>query len=364
MSPYFISIETAAWSFPLIAFVAALPYAVYNYRRYGSVSLWRTVVLFSFAFYLQCAYYLVILPLPDPAEVAGYTTPQFDWMPFRFIFDLGETTFSITDPSTWLPVLKSMVVLEPLFNVLLTLPFGVYLAYYFEKDWKKCLLLSFFLSFFFEMTQLSGLYGIYPRPYRLFSTDDLMLNSLGGMIGYFAYSHLLRFLPQKEKLDQKSNQRSITVGFPRRIAAMLVDGFIIGIIKNQVTSVYKIDGNPVYLTALLTTIYAIAFTLLTRGRTPGKALVRIKLVTCGEEQAFPLSVALRWLLRNTLLFAFSLLNMLVGRNDDWQLLWLALFVLLVLLSAADMVYSTRKNRRLWYERLSQTENISTFKVKT
>ena len=364
MSPYFIPIERAAWSFPLIALVAALPYAVYNYRKYGSVSLWRTVVLFSFAFYLQCAYYLVILPLPDPAEVAGYTTPQFDWMPFRFIFDLSETAFNITDPSTWLPVLKSMVVLEPLFNIFLTLPFGAYLAYYFKKDWKKCLLFSFFLSFFFEMTQLSGLYGIYLRPYRLFSTDDLMLNSLGGMIGYFAYSYLLRFLPQKEKLDQKSNQRSVTVGFPRRIAAMLVDGFIIGILKSMVTAVFRIEGDPVYLTALLTTTYAIAFTLLTRGHTPGKALVRIKLVSSGEEQAFMSGVVLRWLFRDTLLFAFSLLNMLVGKNDDWQLLWLALFVLLVLLSAADMVYSTRKNRRLWYERLSRTENVSTFKVKT
>ena len=58
----------------------------------------------------------------------------------------------------------------------MTMPFGVYLRYYFCYHWRKTLQLSFLLSLFFELTQLSGLYFVYPGSYRLFDVDDLIVN--------------------------------------------------------------------------------------------------------------------------------------------------------------------------------------------
>ena len=47
------------------------------------------------------------------------------------------------------------------------------------------MLVCFLFSIFVEVTQLTGIYGIYKYPYRLFDVDDLMLNTLGGVIGFY-----------------------------------------------------------------------------------------------------------------------------------------------------------------------------------
>ncbi|WP_228760976.1 VanZ family protein, partial [Enterococcus mundtii] len=117
--------------------------------KYGSFVWTRAMILYSFVFYLLCAYFLVILPLPSRAEVAQYTGPTMELRPFHFISGiLNETVFSLKDPSTYLPALKQHAVLEPLFNVLLVLPFGVYLRYYFKCSFLKTVLASFLLSLF------------------------------------------------------------------------------------------------------------------------------------------------------------------------------------------------------------------------
>ena len=84
MNVYVSNILFAALSFPLIAFFITLPYMIYQYRRFGSIPWLRTLVVYSFAFYLLCAYFLVLLPLPeDRSAVVPYAqTPQL--VPFNF----------------------------------------------------------------------------------------------------------------------------------------------------------------------------------------------------------------------------------------------------------------------------------------
>ncbi|GAA0226871.1 hypothetical protein GCM10008921_09530 [Metaclostridioides mangenotii] len=64
------------------------------------------------------------------------------------------------------------------------MPLGISLRYFFKRNLKQTLIITFLVSLFFELTQLTGLYGIYIAPYRIFDVDDLMLNKLGGYIGY------------------------------------------------------------------------------------------------------------------------------------------------------------------------------------
>ena len=103
------------------------PYLIYQYRKFGSVPWLRTFIVYSFVFYLLCAYFLVLLPLPEnrSAVVPYAQTPQL--VPFNFVREfLAETTFSVSDPTTWLPVLRDPYVYEALFNVLLLVPLDVY----------------------------------------------------------------------------------------------------------------------------------------------------------------------------------------------------------------------------------------------
>ena len=72
MSQYIEPVKSALVLFPFVALVLTLPYMLFQYRRYGAVLLLRTAIVYSFVLYLMCAYFLVILPLPD-VETVSYT---------------------------------------------------------------------------------------------------------------------------------------------------------------------------------------------------------------------------------------------------------------------------------------------------
>ena len=88
---------------------------------------------------------------------------------------------------------------------------------------------TFLLSLFFELTQLTGLYFIYPRPYRLFDVDDLMINMLGGILGYFIMNKLKVLLPSREEIND-----SVKVSVLRKITSILIDVFINNKIINYI----------------------------------------------------------------------------------------------------------------------------------
>lgn len=58
-------------------------------------------------------------------------------------------------------------------NVLMTVSFGMYLAFYHEYSIKKVTTYTFLLSLFIEITQLTGIFSIYSGSYRLCDVDDL-----------------------------------------------------------------------------------------------------------------------------------------------------------------------------------------------
>ena len=185
MSSYLLPIKAAILLFPLLAAVFTLPYILVQYRRYGALLMLRVAVVYSFILYLMCAYFLTILPLPPVGEVAQYTRPIVQLRPFQFVRDfLAGSGFVPGDVHTWLPAMKASTFYQAVFNVLLVLPFGVYLHYYFDRGFWSTSLLSFLLSLSFELIQLSALFGMYPRPYRLFDVDDLLLNTIADDTAY------------------------------------------------------------------------------------------------------------------------------------------------------------------------------------
>ena len=130
---YINSIKFAMLVFPVLAFFITLPYMIINYRKYGSVNKLRTLIWYSFILYLLIIYFLVILPLPDLDTVHTTYTQMLNLVPFTFVFDfLKESPFQIPKPATWNMAVKNATFYVPAFNVLMLIPFGMYLHYYFK----------------------------------------------------------------------------------------------------------------------------------------------------------------------------------------------------------------------------------------
>lgn len=210
---YITIIKCAILLFPVVAFLITVFFILLQYHKYGSILFMKTVITYLFVFYLMCAYFLIILPLPSRDSVLKLTTPRIQLIPFKFVFDfIRETSFNLFSFKTYLVAIKESCFYVPIFNILLTMPFGIYLRYYLKCDLKRTVFFTFLLSLFFELTQLSGLYFIYPRGYRLCDVDDLILNTLGGLIGYFVPRILIRFLPSKDEIDKiaRVNGRNVS----------------------------------------------------------------------------------------------------------------------------------------------------------
>ena len=293
MNVYVSNIFTAALSFPLIAFFITLPYMVYQYRKFGSIPWLRTLVVYSFVFYLLCAYFLVLLPLPeDRTAVVPYAqTPQL--VPFNFVREfLAETSFSATDPSTWLATLRDPYVYEAFFNVLLLVPLGMYLRYYFRRTWWQTLLIGFLVTLSFETTQLTGLWGIYEHPYRLFDVDDLIMNTLGAMVGFWMVGPAMRVLPDIRLVNEEAREAGMRASVTKRALSFFIDVAIAQAAAGAVTAAVEMLGARTALeatgaswgTAVQTVEIAslvVFFALvpaLTRGQTLAQKLLRLRIV--------------------------------------------------------------------------------------
>ena len=85
---YLLAIKTAVILFPLLAFLITGPFILYQYHKYTSISPLKTLIIYSFIFYLLCAYFLVILPLPSKNSVINNPDWMIQMIPFHFIVDL------------------------------------------------------------------------------------------------------------------------------------------------------------------------------------------------------------------------------------------------------------------------------------
>ena len=199
METYKISIEVALLVFPFVAFLLTIPFLIHEYQKYGAIPLFKSIIFYSLILYLIAAYFMVILPLPSKAFVSKLPSIPLQLHPFNFINDIRLTSFKIKTLKDLLNFLNKPTVYTILFNFLLTMPFGFYLRYFFKKKWYQTIIYSFFLSLFFELTQLTGLYGYYPKAYRLFDVDDLIINTTGGLLGHIFSPLLMLFLPKREE---------------------------------------------------------------------------------------------------------------------------------------------------------------------
>lgn len=242
--------------------------------------------------------------------VESARTPQLH--PFHVIEQIRETTdFSLGDRSTWGPALRSPVVYEAIFNVMLTVPLGAYLCYLFRCRWWMALLIGMATTLLFETSQLTGLFGLYAHPYRLFDVDDLILNTTGTMLGFWLMIPLAWALPSMDEVNEQARERgSSRVSLTRRALAAVVDLTVLAVFfvlawivlsptDAQIAKALAVDpshasaktlafrfigglfADPMSALLLALGIGAVLFAVIPmafKGRTIGKALVGIRIV--------------------------------------------------------------------------------------
>ena len=366
MDVYKIPIEYAFIVFPFIAFILTIPFLIHQYRKFGSIPILKSAIFYSMILYIICAYFLVMLPLPSIEKVASMTGPTSQLMPFQFVKDIITTTsFDISNFKDFINIFKNSTIYTVLFNIILTLPFGIYLRYIFKKKWYHSIIYTFLLSLFFELTQLTGLYGIYPRPYRLFDVDDLFINTLGGLIGHAITPLFTFFIPTIDELDEKGYKKGERVTLIRRLVSLMID-VLFAIILSIVTKIllYNTFLEDYYLIITLTIFYII-IPMLSSGKTIGKKVIKLE-ISGLESQV-------KWyqiLIRNILLIYIVIYpNSWLSIIDNYlkQNIITRIWHVIVFCQVINIIYYiytviTNKQHLFLYESITGTKNISTIFV--
>lgn len=354
LDPYLFPISYAFMTFPIAAGFFTLPFLIVQYRRHGYIHKYRAFILYLFLLYIMNALYLIVLPLPAsihnlPPKADSY----FQLIPFHFVMDIiRETSVQPDIPSSYIHLLKERAFLQVAFNVALTIPFGMFLRHYLRTHWVRCLVLTFVLSLFFEITQVTGIYGIYDYPYRLFDVDDLLANTLGGMIGLLAAEWFAKILPRVDKLDEHVDLSTKRVSYTRRGIAFMIDWIILT--PFLVLLAFLQVPYPFVIGVIL---YFFVLLYSTNGVTLGKWVVRIRVKGQGERLTLR-EVIVRYGLFYFVLGGMNMLIFIVASSSlppfFIMLYALAMFVIDVIFGIHLLRCMFKRERTLFYETKSHT----------
>lgn len=359
---YFISIKTAIVVFPLIACVFSIPFVLHQYHKYGSINPFRVLIVYSFILYLIIIYFLVILPLPNKEDVI-YKPNMIKLIPFGFINDfIRESSFVLTNPTTYLKAIKEPCFYTVIFNIFMTIPFGMYLRYYFKCNFKKTLFISLILSLFFELTQLTGLYGLYPYPYRVFDVDDLIMNSLGGIIGYIIMGFVDNFLPTREKIDEDSLEKGEIVSGLRRITVFSLDFFLYVLFF---TFISLFISNK-YIPLFVFIIYFIIYPYFKNGQTLGSKFLNVRLEF--KKYRF-IKITLRIIFLflyyfGSVFITFTLIFFIANNfnlNGGQEFLLFIMAFLVILIFYLINIFALFKDKKIYYDNFFKVKYVSTIK---
>jgi glycopeptide antibiotics resistance protein len=159
---------------PLALFL--IVYSIYLIKTFKKKTLFKNFVVLSFTIYVISIINLTIFPIPIEKSTIYFAKEssylQNNFIPFQFL-----NNFSIY---------------QSLGNFLLLLPLSFYLLILNKKfnSYKKVFTVGLLFSLSIELTQflISTLAGF---TYRVTDIDDLILNTLGALFGYFIAKFLL-----------------------------------------------------------------------------------------------------------------------------------------------------------------------------
>lgn len=154
-----IEILTETWPMILICCVILISLRlVYLYKKREKFVLYKELMSLMFAIYIMCLFYVVTF------QDVSWSTSNVTIFKEMFRYPFGSKLF-----------FHNVVG-----NMLMFIPYGFFITYYLKiKKPYLIITLTTLVSLTIEVTQL--LIG------RVFDIDDIILNILGGLIGYLIY---------------------------------------------------------------------------------------------------------------------------------------------------------------------------------
>lgn len=316
-----------------VAVLAFVPFVAVSFRRRGGMTFWRTVSWFAAAIYAMALWTYTLVPFPQPSEVE---CSPLQLRPFQFVDDiLGFDTSSIS------ALMSNPAVLQATLNVVLFAPLGWFIRQLAGRGVVIATISGLVVSGFIEFTQLSGIWGVYECAYRVFDVDDLMMNTLGALLGSLA---ALLFVRRGKDGPDASVPRPVTA--TRRFIGIVCDiviswvGSWFVIIGTLFFTMFRGDGgiaepgDAVMNIAFLLPFLAQLVSVLSGGVTLGERLVLI-----GSAQTH-LPVAISRPLR----FLFGIGGYML--LTQWPFPGSGLILTMLIVTTFIMVFTTRSHRGL------------------
>jgi glycopeptide antibiotics resistance protein len=220
------------FGFLLFAFLF-FPIVAVQYRKYGRFIGLRLLGAGAVAVYLSTVVAYTLLPLPTSTDKV--CSPSVQLVPFHFVSDIARETAGVG----LLGTLTSFATLEVVFNVLLFVPLGVIVRGFFLRGLPSTIGIGFAASLLIELTQYTGIWGIYSCAYRLADVDDVMTNTLGAVIGAVLGPVVLAWMPGERALRAaRGNPRPVTVW--RRWLGMAIDLALFSAIGTAFVITYRL----------------------------------------------------------------------------------------------------------------------------
>ncbi|WP_249124001.1 VanZ family protein [Saccharopolyspora erythraea] len=203
----------------VLAVVFFVPFVVREYRRHGELGAGTAILRFAALLYVLALACFVLSPFPPVidgfCEIFGRLRPQ--WVPLAG-FD------GVRRPASWQEAAHLLAtngsVQQFALNVVLFVPLGVLLRRSLRLGLLRVGVLGFAVSLAIELTQLTGVWGLYPCPYRLFDVDDLIANTAGALAGRIA-APAVRLVPGRVSAVPRDFPRPVSRF--RRLTGMSCD---------------------------------------------------------------------------------------------------------------------------------------------
>jgi VanZ family protein len=204
----------------VVAVLLFIPVAAVQYRRDGRLGPADLIVLVGAAVYGVSLWTYTLLPLPD---VGDYACQDAQTRLMAFADDIRGAAEQAGYAGLGTPgeLLRNRAFLQVVLNVVLFLPFGVFVRLITHRGVVVATALGFAVSLLIEVTQLTGVWGVYPCAYRLFDVDDLLTNTVGAFLGALvSYPYAAR---RRRRLGTARRRLPTTVSVGRRLAGTLSD---------------------------------------------------------------------------------------------------------------------------------------------
>ena len=208
---YFYIFLIGLFAAAIIMLAAAIAYRRYPQHRDKAEPLLRKFAWGGLIVTMGMVIFVTNFPIPSDFEaycaLTGRARPNLNtfhtWVAFTMWFE-NEDNIS------FYRIVTSGFTIQFVLNLFMLAP----PAFFLRAGWRHgvwtALVIGFATSLAIETTQLTGVWGLMPCPYRTFATEDLWANTLSALMGWFALHHIVSpFLKREDEFAASGDQPNL-----------------------------------------------------------------------------------------------------------------------------------------------------------